>query len=214
MCAPVCEVENKYLLWHSVNTLTSLRALFTIEGTNLPVQTANSTRQSGLGGIAWLYWIWPPGYRYMISTYLFALTEHVHSEASFASARACLPYTNAHAHKRGANVYVAEIISPYNGKKSSKISRRPPCSSPGFILLIISSLVPLCAAHSRHKTSASREEVFINISIYCVLKGHKQHILLSSWTNSFNSARKRASFQHTQLDKHIANSARQADRGS
>lgn len=123
-------------------------------------------------------------------------------------------YTNAHAHKRGANVYVAEIISPYNGKKSSKISRRPPCSSPGFILLIISSLVPLCAVHSRHKTSASREEVFINISIYCVLKGHKQHILLSSWTNSFNSARKRASFQHTQLDKHIANSARQADRGS
>lgn len=84
MCAfaPVCEVENKYVLWHSVNTLTSLRALFTIEGTNLPVQTANSTRQSGLGGIAWLYWIWPPGYRYMISTYLFALTEHVHSEAS------------------------------------------------------------------------------------------------------------------------------------
>ena len=114
----------------------------------------------------------------------------------------------------GTNVYIPEIISPYNGKKGSKISSCPPCSSPRLILLIISSLVPLCAAHSRHKTSASWEEVFINISIYCVQKGHKQHILLSSWTNSFNSARKRAGFQHTWLDKRITNSARQADRGS
>lgn len=110
MCvfAPVCEVENKYLLWHSVNTLTSLRALFTIEGTNLPVQTANSTRQSGLGGIAWLYWIWPPGYRYMISTYLFALTEHVHSEASFASARACLPCTPMHTRTNAVQMFTSQ----------------------------------------------------------------------------------------------------------
>lgn len=112
------------------------------------------------------------------------------------------------------NVCIPEIKSPYNGKKGRKISSCPPCSSPRLIPLIISSLVPLCAAHSRHKTSASWEEVFINISIYCVQKGHKQHILRSSWTNSFNSARKRAGFQHARLDKRITNSARQADRGS
>lgn len=141
-----------------------------------------------------------------------ALAEHTHSEAaspSCSSTSSVRSDARVHAHKRGANVYIAEIISPHNGKKSSKISSRPPRSSPRFILLIISSLVSLCAAHSRHKTSASREEVFINISIYCVLKGHKQHILLSSWTNSFNSARKRARLQHTQLHKHITNSGRQ-----
>lgn len=123
-------------------------------------------------------------------------------------------HTHTHTNKGSTNVYIPEIISPYNGKKGSKISSSPPCSSPRLILLIISSLVPLCAAHSRHGTSASREEVFINISIYCVQKGHKQHILVSSRTNSFNSARKRAGFQHTQPDKRITNSARQADRGS
>lgn len=160
----------------------------------------------------------------MISTYLFALTEHMHSEASFPPAGVFLPCTvctlqwctNIRAGRRTQmrDVYIPEIISPYNGKKGCKISSCPPCSSPRLILLIISSLVPLCAAHSRHKTSASWEGVFINISIYCVQKGHKQHILLSSWTNSFNSARKRAGFQHTRLDKRITNSARQADRGS
>lgn len=120
----------------------------------------------------------------------------------------------AHTHQCSTNVYIPEIISPYNGKKGSEISSSPPCSSPRLIPLIISSLVPLCAAHSCRETSASWEEVFINISIYCVQKGHKQHILVSSRTNSFNSARKRAGFQHTQLDKRITNSARQADRGS
>lgn len=68
--------------------------------------------------------------------------------------------------------------------KGCKISSFPPFSSPCLILLIISSLVLLCVTQSRHKTSASREAVFINISIYCGLKGHKQRILLSSWTNS------------------------------
>lgn len=117
-------------------------------------------------------------------------------------------------HKCSIHVYIAEIISAYNRKKGDKISSYPPCSSPQLIFLIISSLVLLCVTHSHHKTSASREALFVNISIYCLLKGHKLHILHSSWTNSFNSARKRADFQHTRLDKRITNSARQADRGS
>lgn len=162
----------------------------------------------------------------MISTYLFALTENMHSVASFLPAGVFLPcavdtlhwctpiHTGLHAHECSTNVYIPEIISPHNGKKGSKISSCPPCSSPRLILLIISSLVPLCTAYSRSETSASWEEVSINVSIYCVQKGHKQHILVSSWTNSFNSARKRAGFQHTPLDKRITNSARQADRGS
>lgn len=159
----------------------------------------------------------------MISTYLFALTENMHSEASFLpcwsiSSMYCIHtpilHAHTHTHKCSTNVYIPEIISPYNGKKGSEISSSPPCSSPRLIPLIISSLVPSCSVHSCRETSASWEEVFINISIYCVQKGHKQHILVSSWTNSFNSARKRAGFQHTQLDKRITNSARQADRGS
>lgn len=118
-----------------------------------------------------------------------------------------------HTHTR-AEVYIVNVISEHNRKKSSKISSCPPSSSPRLIFLIISSLVLLCVAHSRYKTSASREAVFINISIYGVQKGHKQRILGSSRTNSFNSARKRAGFQHTWPDKRITNSARQADRGS
>lgn len=148
--------------------------------------------------------------------HLSVCTNGAHAFRGFLPAEVFHPYFShvAGTHKCSPNVYIPEIISPYNGKKGRKISSCPPCSSPRLILLIISSLVPLCAAHWRHKTSASWEEVFINISIYCVQKGHKQHILLSSRTNSFNSARKRACFQRTRLDKHITNSARQPDRGS
>lgn len=150
----------------------SVCALLTMEETTLPVNIANSTGAGVLAGIAWLYWIRPPGYRYMISTYLFALTEIQGLLSSLLEyffhalyTHSSDTHTHTHAGECGTNVYIPEILSPHNGKKASEISSSPPCSSPRLILLIISSLVLLCGERGRRKTSASWEEVFINISI-------------------------------------------------
>lgn len=124
----------------------------------------------------------------MISTYLLALTVHMHSEYFFTP---IFPPSTVCIHcwrslsLTHTKVYIAEIISEHNRTKGREISSCPPRSSPRLIFPIISSLVLLCVAHSRYKTSASREAVFMNISIYGVQKGHKQRILGSSRTNSF-----------------------------
>lgn len=85
--------ENKKLLWDTERGPLLQLGVFTIEETTLPVNIADSPRSSEPGGTARLYWMRPPGCRYMTSTYLFARMENVRSEVSFLPAGVVLPCT-------------------------------------------------------------------------------------------------------------------------